>query len=53
MYDDSQLMADVMALVQANIGTVVMIALFLAGVNFIFNMFYFVLEYFSRKPFKG
>lgn len=53
MYTQAQLMADIMATVQANAPNVVQVALMLAVVNFVFGMIYWALSFLIKSPFRG
>lgn len=51
-YTQAQLMQDVMEVVETNAPAIVQIALYLAVINFTFNLLFWTLNYLARKPFK-
>jgi len=52
-YTQAQLMSDIMATITANAGTVVLVAVTLAAVNFIVGWFMHALTFITDRPFRG
>lgn len=51
-YTQAQLMSDVMDVVATNTPAIVQVALYLAVINFTFNLLFWTLNYLIKKPFR-
>lgn len=52
MYTQAQLMADIMQLLQDTMPNVITVIIFLAAVNFAFNLAIWAINYLVNSPFK-